>query len=75
MQTNVQIDSKALRGSPDHTSVKVYDPRTKTMTNFVAKVIIGERAANTHILLAGPLLIASDCKVSLAVEKGGRNPG
>jgi hypothetical protein len=32
MQTNVQIDSKALRGSPDHTSVKVYDPRTKTMT-------------------------------------------
>lgn len=31
MQTNVQIDSKNLRASPDPTSVQVYDPRTKTL--------------------------------------------
>lgn len=31
MQTNVQIDSKNLRGSPDPTSVQVYDPRTRTL--------------------------------------------
>ncbi|KAJ4427615.1 hypothetical protein ANN_25263 [Periplaneta americana] len=29
--TNVQIDSKNLRASPDPTSVQVYDPRTKTL--------------------------------------------
>lgn len=31
MQTNVQIDSKNLRSSPDPASVHVYDPRTKTL--------------------------------------------
>lgn len=31
MQTNVQIDSKNLRASPDPTSVQVYDPRTRTL--------------------------------------------
>lgn len=31
MQTNVQIDSKNLRSSPEPTSVQVYDPRTKTL--------------------------------------------
>jgi len=31
MQTNVHIDSKNLRASPDPTSVQVYDPRTRTL--------------------------------------------